>query len=75
MEQQTKDFVKQELEGAIVYIDKDYVEYVVEKSCEIENKNKINIDEVNSILDNYLEQHPKSKSVINNLKKLLNNGK
>lgn len=67
------EFLTQELEDQeIVYIDKDYVYHVVEQVLEIERKSSISLEKINNILDNYLKDHVKSKTVINNIKDLIN---
>lgn len=67
------EFLFKELEDQeIVYIDKDYVYYVVEKALEIERSSSISLEKINDILDNYLKDHIKSKTIINNIKDLIN---
>ena len=67
--EESKKLLEDELESEnIVYIDKSYVYELIDKILNIENKNNINKDEFNKHLDKYLEEHPRSKTIINDIK-------
>ena len=63
-----KDFLDKELSEDIVYIDKEYVRYIVDEVLKINSKETVSKEFLVKTFDKYIEEHPKSKTIINNLK-------